>query len=135
MSQKVSSKNSYDEDLIESFEIKDPNDSKLDETKRYRNQYEFYLSLLGYAVGLGNIWRFPYVLYSNGGGVFFIPFIISIVFIILPMFYIEISYGQVYRRKVYNYFSAIHPRFLALSFGVSINNFYITVYFNVIIAW
>ena len=38
----------------------------------------FILAMIGSAVGLGNIWRYPYVLYSNGGGAFYIPYIVAI---------------------------------------------------------
>ena len=44
----------------------------------------FVLAAAGSAVGLGNIWRYPYVLYSNGGGAFFIPYIVAILIMGIP---------------------------------------------------
>jgi SNF family Na+-dependent transporter len=89
-------------------------------TSRFSNNLEFWISCLGYAVGYGNIWRFPYMLFQNGGGVFFIPYFFCIIVIVLPLSYLEISYGQIYRRALHRYYDKIHPRFLGLSFGISV---------------
>jgi len=75
------------------------------------------------------------MLYSNGGGVFFIPYFVCILVIILPMSYLEIAYGQMYRRAVHEYFSAIHPKLLGLSFGFAAIIFFIAVYFMCLISW
>ena len=49
------------------------------EKTQWKSPLEFVLAIIGAAVGLGNIWRFSYVTYSNGGGSFFIPYLITII--------------------------------------------------------
>ena len=58
------------------------------------NHFEFFLSSLGLAVGLGNVWRFPYVAYENGGGTFMVPYIIMLFIVGLPCLFVEQSVGQ-----------------------------------------
>ena len=58
------------------------------------NHFEFFLSSLGLAVGLGNVWRFPYVAYENGGGTFMVPYLIMLFIVGLPCLFVEQSVGQ-----------------------------------------
>lgn len=55
---------------------------------------EFFLTSLGLAVGLGNVWRFPYVCYQNGGGTFLIPYVLFLFLIGIPGLFLEQSVGQ-----------------------------------------
>nr|XP_002132068.3 sodium- and chloride-dependent GABA transporter 3-like isoform X5 [Ciona intestinalis] len=55
---------------------------------------EFILSLLGYVVGAGNLWRFSSLCFKNGGGAFLIPYVISTCFITLPLYMFEVGLGQ-----------------------------------------
>ena len=66
----------------------------------WSNQCEFFVSSLGLAVGLGNIWRFPYVCYQNGGGTFLIPYITMLFFVGIPALFFEQSTGQYAREGV-----------------------------------
>ena len=64
------------------------------------NHCEFFVTSLGLAVGLGNVWRFPYVCYQNGGGTFLIPYIIMLLFVGIPALLFEQSVGQYAREGV-----------------------------------
>ena len=75
------------------------------------------------------------MLYRNGGGTFLIPWAVCIVIIVLPLSYLEISYGQLYRRAVHRYFDTIHPRLLGLSFAVNSIVYFIAIYYMCLIAW
>lgn len=52
------------------------------------------MSCIQTSVGLGNIWRFPFTAYENGGGAFLIPYVIVLFIIGKPMYYLEMFLGQ-----------------------------------------
>ena len=54
------------------------------ENNQWDSPLSFVLAMIGAAVGLGNIWRFSYILYSNGGGAFFIPYLVAIAIMGIP---------------------------------------------------
>uniref|UniRef100_A0A336KAS2 Transporter n=1 Tax=Culicoides sonorensis TaxID=179676 RepID=A0A336KAS2_CULSO len=58
------------------------------------NSIEFLLSCISMSVGLGNIWRFPFTAFENGGGAFLIPYIVVLLIIGKPMYYLEMTMGQ-----------------------------------------
>lgn len=64
------------------------------ERAQWKNGVEFLMSCVAFSVGLGNIWRFPYTAYKNGGGAFLIPYIVVLFVIGKPFYYMEMILGQ-----------------------------------------
>ncbi|XP_035825223.1 sodium- and chloride-dependent neutral and basic amino acid transporter B(0+) [Aplysia californica] len=61
---------------------------------KWGRKVEYILSMIGFCVGLGNVWRFPYVCMRNGGGAFLIPFIVCLTVCGLPLYFMEVAMGQ-----------------------------------------
>mgnify|MGYP000478720835 CR=1 FL=1 len=75
----------------------------------WKNQYEFLFACIGYCVGLGNIWRFPYLVYESGGVAFLIPYFTMLILVGLPLLYMELSIGVVTQRGPVMSFKAMCP--------------------------
>ncbi|XP_042214876.1 sodium-dependent proline transporter-like [Homarus americanus] len=105
-----------------------------DDRDVWGNKIEFLLSCLSFAVGLGNIWRFPYLCYRNGGGAFLIPYALMLCTTGLPLFFFELSLGQFGREGPITIWKVV-PLFQGLGVGMFMIAFFIALYYNVIIAW
>merc|ERR1712004_163610 len=98
------------------------------------NQCDFLLACLGYAVGLGNVWRFPYLCYINGGAVFFIPYVIMLLLVGMPIFFLELSLGQYTSNGPLTCWE-MAKLFKGIGFGMAVVSGLVGIYYNMIIAW
>jgi len=69
-------------------------DDSNEERQQWSSPVEFLLSCIAMSVGLGNVWRFPITAYENGGGAFLIPYLVVLIFIGRPLYFLELSLGQ-----------------------------------------
>ncbi|XP_063026754.1 sodium- and chloride-dependent neutral and basic amino acid transporter B(0+) [Melospiza melodia melodia] len=100
----------------------------------WANKAEYLLSMVGYAVGLGNVWRFPYLAYQNGGGAFLIPYTVMLALAGLPLFFMECSIGQFASQGPISVWRML-PLFQGVGITMVILSTFVTIYYNVIIAY
>ncbi|MBN3284126.1 SC6A2 protein, partial [Polyodon spathula] len=108
--------------------------SEDEERETWGKKIDFLLSVIGFAVDLANICRFPYLCYKNGGGAFLIPYTLFLVIAGMPLFYMELALGQ-YNREGAATVWKICPVFKGVGYTVIIIALYVGFYYNVIIAW
>ncbi|XP_057657398.1 sodium-dependent noradrenaline transporter-like [Diorhabda carinulata] len=105
-----------------------------DNRETWGSNTDFLLSIIGFAVDLANVWRFPYLCYRNGGGAFLIPYTLMLIFGAVPLFYMELILGQFYRQGPVSLWR-ICPLFKGVGFCAVLVSFYVSFYYNVILAW
>lgn len=103
--------------------------------EKWSRKIEFLFACIGFAVGYGNFWRFPFKCFKNGGGAFLIPFIICLVFTGIPLFMLELSLGQSSQAGPLKTFKKIAPVFAGIGHAMIVLCFLVSVYYNVILAW
>ncbi|CAH8666409.1 unnamed protein product [Schistosoma guineensis] len=124
---------------VQSIEIVDKLSNHITEEKLIKRDYwkgkiDFLIACLGFSIGLGNVWRFPYLCYKNGGGAFLIPYFISVFLAGIPLFLLEVTVGQVTRRGVIAAWN-ICPLFQGIGYACTLINFFLNCYYTVIMAW
>ncbi len=95
----------------------------------------FILAAVGSAVGLGNLWGFPYKLYSYGGGAFLIPYILALFVIGVPLLILEFSLGHFTQRAAPDAFRRGNKRFEIVGWWGILLGFVIVTYYPVILAY
>lgn len=107
--------------------------------EKFQSKYYFLLVCVGFAVGLGNVLRFPYLMYRNGGGAFFIPYLSMVLFIGFPLVVFELGLGQTYLQGPVKLFQQVIPsnskRFGGVGLASIIALSLVSMYYAVLLGW
>ncbi len=95
----------------------------------------FILAAIGSAIGLGNIWRFPYIAYANGGGAFLVAYFACLFVAGIPVLMLEFGLGHRYRQAAPGAFRSIKPSLEWFGWMAALLSFAIVVYYAIIMAW
>uniref|UniRef100_A0A3Q0SAV4 Transporter n=1 Tax=Amphilophus citrinellus TaxID=61819 RepID=A0A3Q0SAV4_AMPCI len=107
----------------------------VEERGKWGSKKEFILSVTGAVIGLGNVWRFPYLCYKNGGGAFFIPYILFLVTCGIPLFVLETALGQYTSQGGIMCWRKVCPLFEGMGYASQMIIFYGSISYIVILAW
>ncbi|XP_029429354.1 sodium-dependent neutral amino acid transporter SLC6A17 isoform X2 [Rhinatrema bivittatum] len=101
----------------------------------WNSKLQYILAQIGYSVGLGNVWRFPYLCQKNGGGAYMIPYLVLLIIIGIPLFFLELAVGQRIRRGSIGVWNYVCPRLGGIGFASCVVCLFVGLYYNVIIGW
>ena len=104
-------------------------------TNQWDSRLTFLMAMIGAAVGLGNIWRYSYVVYDNGGGAFLIPYLISVLVMALPFLFLEYGMGFKFKASLPFILKKIRDKFEFFGWFVVLISFLVLCYYVVIIGW
>ena len=103
--------------------------------QRWGNRVEFVLSLIGYAVGVGNVWRFSYYCQKNGGGAFLFPYLVMLFVLGIPLYFMELQMGKVVQIGPLQAMYRLVPALGGVGLSIIITLLYIIYYYNMLIAY
>ncbi|XP_061073712.1 sodium- and chloride-dependent GABA transporter 2-like [Conger conger] len=107
----------------------------LEERGQWGSKVEFLLAVAGSMVGLGNVWRFPYLCYKNGGGAFLVPYLVFVVTCGIPLFLLETAMGQYTQEGAITCWRKLCPLAEGIGYAGQLIMIYNVISYMIILAW
>ena len=107
----------------------------MQERERWKSRSIFIMAAIGSAIGLGNIWRFPYIAAQNGGGAFLVPYFIALLTAGIPIMIIEYGLGIRSQASANIALGAIRPSFRFVGWMAILASFVVNIYYCVVLGW
>jgi NSS family neurotransmitter:Na+ symporter len=106
-----------------------------EERERWTSRTSFVMASIGAAIGLGNVWRFPYIAYTNGGGAFLVPFFVALLTAGIPLMILEYAMGRKMQAGAPTSFAKIGKNFEWIGWLALFAVMLIFAYYPVIMSW
>ncbi|MBU0497048.1 MAG: sodium-dependent transporter [Candidatus Thermoplasmatota archaeon] len=107
----------------------------MEKKEHWNSRFAFVMAAIGSAVGLGNVWRFPFVCYESGGGAFLIPFFVALFTAGIPLMILELSLGHWARYAPPQAFQKIGKKWEWTGWLIALSPFIIAIYYVVVMSW
>jgi neurotransmitter:Na+ symporter, NSS family len=107
----------------------------MEQREQWGTRAGFILAAVGSAIGLGNIWRFPYVAYDNGGGAFMVPYLFALLTAGIPLLVMEYAIGHRHRGSAPLSYFKLSPKTEFIGWWQVAISFVIASYYAVVVAW
>ncbi|KAM4742991.1 sodium- and chloride-dependent GABA transporter 2-like isoform 1-T1 [Anableps anableps] len=108
---------------------------EVEERGHWGSKVEFLLAVAGNVVGIGNVWRFPYLCYKNGGGAFLVPYLVFAVTCGIPLFLLETTMGQYTQEGAITCWRKLCPIAEGIGFGGQLILLYTCMTYIIILSW
>jgi len=102
---------------------------------RWPSRVAFIYAAIGSAVGLGNVWRYPYLAHKFGGGAFLIPYLIALFVAGIPLLILEFAIGQKIQKGAVDSLASIKNKLSGLGWWALFTSFIVASYYVVVMAW
>ncbi|CAG0879420.1 unnamed protein product [Cyprideis torosa] len=138
--QDMSSRPSFDASYDTTSESDNDDEEHQRRKSRQREQWstkrEFILAVVGATVGLGSVWRYPYLAYnSQGGGAFLLPYLLILCICGIPLLYMELAVGQYTNAGPIQAIGSLCPLLKGVGVSSVVVAFVMSSYYIIIVAW